>query len=149
MSFRTFLAAATLAAALAPIASAVDHNNWRTFPPPVGAVTPINNTGTTTSYLTATDAHFYSGITKEWRSVPISVASFYEHYNAYAVVQDGALIHAFSARTGEIATITTSGGASIASGPTSSSWAFRMVGADSRITRRMPGRSPCVRPRSA
>ena len=45
-----------IAALLTPRANAVDHNNWRTFAPPLGAVTPINNTGTTTSYLTATDA---------------------------------------------------------------------------------------------
>jgi hypothetical protein len=113
---------ATAVLVIAPLALAVDNNNWRTFAPPVGATTAISNTGTTTSYLTATHAHFYSGITKQWRSVAIASPGFYEHYNAYAVVVDGTQIHAFCSRTGEIATITTSGNATLVSGPASSSW---------------------------
>ncbi len=129
MRIASILCGIAATAALTPSASAVDHNNWRTFPLITNAVTAVNNTGTTTSYLSATEAYFYSGVTKQWRSVPISTADFYEHYNAYALVQDGNSLHAFSARTGEIETLVTSAPALIVSGPATSSWmSFAVVG---------------------
>lgn len=116
-----FLAAASLFPSLA---RAGDLNNWRTIAAPAGGtlVSAPNSIGTTIAYLTTTDAHFYSGITKEWTVVPVSNPGFFEQYNAYIVLQDGNQLHGFATRQGVVDTLTVSPSAQIVSGPVSSSW---------------------------
>lgn len=111
-----------IALAVAASAPAADLNNWRSIPAPTGLTGTVDAIGTTASYLTATDAHFYSGITKEWTVFPITSPSFFEQYNAYMVLQDGNQIYGFATRTGTLEVLTASPGATIISGPVSSSW---------------------------
>ncbi len=123
LRFGTGTVVLLLAGFVEPVGLGADLNNWRTIPAPTITTTPINAIGTTVTYLTPTDAHLYSGITKEWTVLPLSAApTFYEQYNSYVVIRDGNEIHGFATRQGVVDTITVSPAAVIVSGPISSSW---------------------------
>lgn len=97
-------------------------SNWVTTTLPSNQTSQPNSIGTTVSFLTTDSVWLFSGITKRWTVLPVANPTPIFQANDYCIVQDGNRIHGFAAHTGEVDTITTSGTATIVSGPASSSW---------------------------
>jgi hypothetical protein len=97
-------------------------SNWTSVPLPANAISAPNSIGTTVSYLTSDAVMLYSGITKVWTRLPVANPTPIFQANDYCIVRDGNLIHGYASHTGQVSTITTSGAATIVSGPASSSW---------------------------
>ncbi|MBK6939037.1 MAG: hypothetical protein IPH13_02370 [Planctomycetes bacterium] len=108
--------------AFSSFAAADPPSNWTTLTLPPNQISIPNSIGTTVTFMTTTDAWLYSGITKEWTVLPVSNPSPIFQANDYCIIQDGNLIHGFASHTGKVDTITTSGSATMVSGPASSSW---------------------------
>lgn len=108
--------------AFSSFAAADPPSNWTTLTLPPNQISIPNSIGTTVTFMTTTDAWLYSGITKEWTVLPVSNPSPIFQANDYCVIQDGNLIHGYASHTGKVDTITTSGSATVVSGPASSSW---------------------------
>jgi hypothetical protein len=94
---------------------------WSTIPMPANGGTP-NAIGTSVTVATPSAFHLYSGITKQWTVVPVAAGATLFQANDYVIVRDGALIHGFATHTGVVDTLTTSGNATVVSGPAASSW---------------------------
>ncbi|MBK8096059.1 MAG: hypothetical protein IPK26_03080 [Planctomycetes bacterium] len=103
-------------------ATAQAPSNWTSTALPANQTSAPNSIGTTVSFLTSNSVWLYSGITKAWTVLPVSNPTPIFQANDYCIVRDGTLIHAFASHTGQVETITTSGSATVVSGPASSSW---------------------------
>ncbi len=97
-------------------------SNWTTVTLPANRTSAPNSIGTTVTFLTTNSAWLYSGITKRWTVLPLTTPGTIFQANDYCLVQDGARLHGYASHTGAVDTITTSGSATIVSGPASSSW---------------------------
>lgn len=97
-------------------------SNWSTTALPANRTSAPNSLGTTVSFLTSNSVWLYSGVTKAWTVLPVTNPTPIFQANDYCIVQDGTKIHGFAAHTGKVETITTSGSATVVSGPSSSSW---------------------------
>lgn len=95
---------------------------WTTIPLPANLVGGPSFVGNTVSLQTTNAFWLYSGITKKWLVLPVANPSPIFQANDYCIVRDGNAIHAYSAFSGKIDSITTAGTATIQSGPPSSSW---------------------------
>lgn len=106
---------------LASPAGAIPPSNWTTITLPPNVVSGPDSIGTTVTFQTTTDVHFYSGVTKQWTVQPVTSAGPIFQANDYAVVQDGNLLHGYASHTGVVDTIAVASPV-IVSGPASSSW---------------------------
>lgn len=118
------LAAAIAAGSWSPASSvwAQPPSNWTTITAPQDQATGTNAIGTTVTFQSIGGVHLFSGVTKQWTFQPTSALSLLFQANDYVILRDGNLIHGFSTRRGTVETITTSGAATVVSGPASSSW---------------------------
>lgn len=115
------LRSAALFSILAATAVAQRPSLWTTTTLPAGASTP-NAIGTTVVFTAPGAVHLYSGITRQWTVLPVVSTPTVFQANDYCIVRDGNMIHGFAAHTGKVDTLTTNGGATVVSGPASSSW---------------------------
>jgi len=127
MNLPTFHSLVTAAIASASLglslpAPAQPPSNWTTITLPSNQTSPVNSIGTTVTFETSNAVWLYSGITKAWTVLPVANPASVFQANDYCVVRDGNLIHAYASHTGKVETITTSGSATVVSGPASSSW---------------------------
>lgn len=118
--------------ALTGLAAAQEGQYWDTLPLPGPLVAPVVAFGTNLTLRTATDLHVYSGITRTWAQIPLTPSSLvHSEYNDHVIVRDGATIHAWSTRTGEVSTITVSPSATLTVGTTGRTWVAAVVDGNS------------------
>lgn len=109
------------ASTLAGVTTAQRPSLWTTVPMPANGNTP-NALGTSVTVTTPSAFHLYSGITKQWTILPVNAGASLFQANDYVIVRDGTSIHGFATHVGTVETITTSGSATVVSGPAASSW---------------------------
>lgn len=99
-----------------------DFNNWVTIPMPSDLTVAPTSRGTTAAFQTTSAMHLFSGITKQWTTLPVANVDFFEQYHSYIIVLDGTHLHGFSARTGVVESVTVSPSVTLYNGPINSSW---------------------------
>lgn len=98
-----------------------DGPYWTEYPlpPQTQSVTAL---GSLAMIRTATDVHLYSGLRRAWTVQPVSSNALIQIANRYCVIEDGTTVHAWSAATGQVVSLATSGAATVHIGSASSSW---------------------------
>lgn len=104
------------------LAQAADGPYWNQYQKPANA-TGFQMLGSTFLIETPTAVHFFSGQHRTWTVLPVTAPQPAIVTNSYAIVQDGNTYHAWSTRSGQVASLTVGAGGGILDvGSTSSSW---------------------------
>lgn len=109
---------------LTPLAAAqaADGPYWTRYAKPANA-TGFQMLGSAFVIESPTQVHFYSGQHRTWSVLPVTAPQPAIVTNSYAIVQDGNTFHAFSTRSGQVASLTPANiGSPLTVGSVSSSW---------------------------
>ncbi len=125
----------TFLIALAPptvlAAGTPDGPYWAEIPIPAGFGGTIQALGTLVQFRTTSDVHLWSAITREWTVVPVSPSATVNVFNAYAIIEDGSVVHGYATRTGVVDTLVLTGPPLLHHGPNTSGWlSIAQLGAD-------------------
>ncbi len=99
-----------------------DGPYWTEYPKPANT-TSVRALGSLAIVETPSAVHLYSGLLRRWTVQPISANATVQATNRYCLIQDLPQVHAWSAATGTVETLTVSPSALVTIGSASSSWA--------------------------
>ncbi len=121
LSLGSFLALAVLGSTKGLLAQGGEGSHWNTIPLAMGTGR-VQGMGTSVTVQKSNEVLFYSGILRQWTSIPVSANAKVSTHNAYAIVEDGNKVFGWSSRLGKIDSIAVSPSRKVLPGPLSANW---------------------------